>query len=491
MIWFNKAAQDRYGPPITHDQRVVLVEALPRAATEFRVDFMKKIIDTVIVKQEKVDAVIDPKMAFSHIFSNISPDETVVNASNTPFAIFIDGRKTTVCLAQRQSPIQTYLFSHGGNLLCANICAVNKWHLKGNKQPELATTAMKAIFTDHQKSFCLTLQSPGSKGNFKLKWTEYQMWPAMDLAENKPAMLVSTLNVTQQRELEQQVESVKDQLKTQNVYLEAAKEKLKADQAKLEAKQAALKARLQQALQLAKAPQTHVDTVTIADKAVHLLDTILEGGSPDFETTLAIRNAMVRSSDLRQPLALRDQLMHKSGLAQDVGQAMVALLQAPTHGMKEPGNSDSKPEGFDGSRKLSRDVSLKLFRYLSEDSLNVAAPADRSELAQSQDTLQEQSGYVDAALVPTVEPLLQEAANSWTFNVSDLETQSNNRSPSTLGFYLLKGSGLMSAFDLPDESVACFLRKIEDGYIDNPYHSSTHAAGVLQMMHMLMQHGLI
>ncbi|KAK9826260.1 hypothetical protein WJX74_003589 [Apatococcus lobatus] len=452
MIWFNKAAQDRYGPPITHDQRVVLVEALPRAATEFRVDFMKKIIDTVIVKQEKVDAVIDPKMAFSHIFSNISPDETVVNASNTPFAIFIDGRKTTVCLAQTQDTFQS-----------AN-----------------TDTSTNGIS-----------KSPGSKGNFKLKWTEYQMWPAMDLAENKPAMLVSTLNVTQQRELEQQVESVKDQLKTQNVYLEAAKEKLKADQAKLEAKQAALKARLQQALQLAKAPQTHVDTVTIADKAVHLLDTILEGGSPDFETTLAIRNAMVRSSDLRQPLALRDQLMHKSGLAQDVGQAMVALLQAPTHGMKEPGNSDSKPEGFDGSRKLSRDVSLKLFRYLSEDSLNVAAPADRSELAQSQDTLQEQSGYVDAALVPTVEPLLQEAANSWTFNVSDLETQSNNRSPSTLGFYLLKGSGLMSAFDLPDESVACFLRKIEDGYIDNPYHSSTHAAGVLQMMHMLMQHGLI
>ena len=50
------------------------------------------------------------------------------------------------------------------------------------------------------------------------------------------------------------------------------------EQEKLEAQQAALKARLQQALQLAKAPQTHVDTVTIADKAVDLLDTILEVG---------------------------------------------------------------------------------------------------------------------------------------------------------------------------------------------------------------------
>ena len=54
-----------------------------------------------------------------------------------------------------------------------------------------------------------------------------------------------------------------------------------------------------------------------------------------------------------------------------------------------------------------------------------------------------------------------------------------------------QASGLMSAFNLPEDAVACFLREIENGYMDNPYHSSTHAAGVLQMMHMLMQHGLI
>ena len=69
---------------------------------------------------------------------------------------------------------------------------------------------MGAIFSEQQKSFRMTLQSPDSKG--KLKWTEFQFWPALDLAENKRAMLVSTLNVTQQRVLEQQLESAKDQL---------------------------------------------------------------------------------------------------------------------------------------------------------------------------------------------------------------------------------------------------------------------------------------
>ena len=42
---------------------------------------------------------------------------------------------------------------------------------------------------------------------------------------------------------------------------------------------------------------------------------------------MAVRNAMVRATDLRQPMDLGDQLMHRAGLANDVGQAMVNLLQ--------------------------------------------------------------------------------------------------------------------------------------------------------------------
>ena len=49
-------------------------------------------------------------------------------------------------------------------------------------------------------------------------------------------------------------------------------------QAKLEGEQAALKLRLKQALRLAKAPRTHVDTLTVADKAIALLDKMLEVG---------------------------------------------------------------------------------------------------------------------------------------------------------------------------------------------------------------------
>ena len=67
----------------------------------------------------------------------------------------------------------------------------------------------------------------------------------------------------------------------------------------------------------------------------------VQGGSPDFEKMLTIRNAMVRSHDLRQPIELSDQLMHKSGLAQDVGQAMVALLQVQNLPSINPSDAES------------------------------------------------------------------------------------------------------------------------------------------------------
>ena len=54
-----------------------------------------------------------------------------------------------------------------------------------------------------------------------------------------------------------------------------------------------------------------------------------QGGAPELEEMVAVRNAMVQAPDLRQPLDLGQQLLDSSGLANDVGQAMVELLQVP------------------------------------------------------------------------------------------------------------------------------------------------------------------
>lgn len=82
----------------------------------------------------------------------------------------------------------------------------------GQEQPEVAAAAMKAIFADKQKSHRVTLTCQSSKG--KTKWVEYEMWPVVDYASKvfPQALLVSSLNVTHQRELESQLESAKEQL---------------------------------------------------------------------------------------------------------------------------------------------------------------------------------------------------------------------------------------------------------------------------------------
>ena len=69
-------------------------------------------------------------------------------------------------------------------------------------------------------------------------------------------------------------------------------------QAKLEGQQKALKLRLKQALRLAKAPRTHVDTLTVADKAIALLDKMLEV------------NLMLRLDHLEHIFCVGDRCIH-------------------------------------------------------------------------------------------------------------------------------------------------------------------------------------
>ncbi|KAK9862181.1 hypothetical protein WJX84_011393 [Apatococcus fuscideae] len=85
----------------------------------------------------------------------------------------------------------------------------------------------------------------------------------------------------------------------------------------------------------------------------------------------------------------------------------------------------------------------------------------------------------------------KDASTSFSFNVFELAGATDNRPLSALGFYLMKGSGLISLLNLDEDRLANFLRRVEAGYLDNPYHSRVHAAGVLQTTHLLAQNGLI
>ncbi|GLI63480.1 hypothetical protein VaNZ11_006457 [Volvox africanus] len=89
-------------------------------------------------------------------------------------------------------------------------------------------------------------------------------------------------------------------------------------------------------------------------------------------------------------------------------------------------------------------------------------------------------------------PILEEVervlatTDSWHFNAWALKEASGGHALSALGFYLIRREGLMPAFQIKPVVLARLLRRVEAGYQDNPYHNSTHAADVLQSLHVLL-----
>jgi len=80
-------------------------------------------------------------------------------------------------------------------------------------------------------------------------------------------------------------------------------------------------------------------------------------------------------------------------------------------------------------------------------------------------------------------------ASSFQFDAWELESASQGHPLSTLGYWLMHESGLIGRFGISGRTLARFLRAVEAGYQGNPYHNKTHAADVLQSVHVLLTRG--
>jgi hypothetical protein len=80
-------------------------------------------------------------------------------------------------------------------------------------------------------------------------------------------------------------------------------------------------------------------------------------------------------------------------------------------------------------------------------------------------------------------------ANDWQFDAFALAEASGGHPVSTLAYYLFVKQGLLEKFSLKPAALARFLRRVEAGYKDNPYHNSMHAADVLQTLHCIVTRG--
>jgi hypothetical protein len=77
-------------------------------------------------------------------------------------------------------------------------------------------------------------------------------------------------------------------------------------------------------------------------------------------------------------------------------------------------------------------------------------------------------------------------ADEWQFNVFDLEKESDGLPLQVLCWHLFMKHNLIEEFQLDQIKLINFLRTIENGHQDNPYHNATHVADVMQSMQYVL-----
>ena len=61
--------------------------------------------------------------------------------------------------------------------------------------------------------------------------------------------------------------------------------------------------------------------------------------------------------------------------------------------------------------------------------------------------------------------------DEWQFNTFEVAEATGGRCLSMVAFHLMKKSGLVPGrFGINEHKLARFLCRVEDGYLDNPYH---------------------
>ncbi|KAL6762819.1 hypothetical protein V8C86DRAFT_550956 [Haematococcus lacustris] len=185
----------------------------------------------------------------------------------------------------------------------------------------------------------------------------------------------------------------------------------------------------------------------------------------------AVRSMLEHMMSQQQPEALAP----SSGTALLAAQAGHLLSQHPTcqaahHACLGGHNNDN--DGI-GSYKAAASLPLQLLT-------GAGAGADRAILSLGDGGPRGQVHQVESCL---------SSANSWAFDAFQLTSATAGRPLSVLAYWLLHQSGLAAWAHLDHTKLARWLCRIEDGYCANPYHNRSHAADVVQTMHMLLTRG--
>lgn len=150
-----------------------------------------------------------------------------------------------------------------------------------------------------------------------------------------------------------------------------------------------------------------------------------------------------------------------------------AMLPETQNGMyfAQPSNSCPFPEDTDELRISIRDVgsSLNVQRHNRHSSVNVSL-------------LPEENKYLSVSM---------KALDNWEFDLLFWEEHTNNRALYFVGIALFHKFELIKKFKISSVKLKSFLSQLQTGYLDNPYHNSTHGADVGRSVAYFLRKGRI
>ncbi|KAG2441900.1 hypothetical protein HXX76_003506 [Chlamydomonas incerta] len=135
--------------------------------------------------------------------------------------------------------------------------------------------------------------------------------------------------------------------------------------------------------------------------------------------------------------------------------------------------------------------SSRMVLFATKERRNSVGPREPRERRNSTESAPAQEAMMPAQPSPPpviadeVERLLAKT-DSWHFDMLEVAKATNGHALSVTGFFIIQRAGLISRFKLNPVALARFLRCVESGYVNTPYHNSTHAADVLQMLHVII-----
>ena len=196
----------------------------------------------------------------------------------------------------------------------------------------------------------------------------------------------------------------------------------------------------------------------VGGEVMRILDTLADGRVPDRADVNAARQMVRDCKDFWTPINLR-QSIAAHNMEADVARSLISLLAIP---------EDDVPQ-------------VNLADLRAYDTVETAAAAAAAESDADVDA-------IPRYIVPEVEEALR-SATEWTWDAFKLQDVTAGRGLSSLAFWLFQTTGVTKALHLNEFKLAAYLRTVEDGYGNHPYHNAIHASDVLQTVHKLITTG--